>query len=469
MPKVTVYIPTHNYGKYIEQAVQSVLCQTMDDWELIIIDDGSTDNTQSVLDSFRSHPKIRIVEQTNQGLNVTNNIALRLATGSYLMRLDADDYLDENTLLILSNILDIKDSVGLVYPDYYLVDDEGEILEVVRRKKIGEEVQLLDLPAHGACTMIRREILLEVGGYYEEFNKQDGYGLWLKFIRRYQPDNVNIPLFYYRQHGESLTVDKRNLLQIRGQVKRRFMEEVAAPLPKVLGLVPIAEHPSFSLGAPFTALAGKSLIAHTLDEIVKAKLLDRVVVSSSSQNVLDFAGQYPNITSLHRPKDLTKLNSPIQDTITHVLESLKRESDYVPDAICICYINHPFRRAEHIDRAIDTLTIFQVDSVISIQEELSFCYHHGQQGLFPINGSRDRSLRLERKAIFKENGAIYLTKVGVVQAGMLLGDRLGHITMLPEESVTIKSQFDFWVAENILTQGDIPEAVSSIESEKSIL
>lgn len=461
MPKVTVYIPTHNYGKYIEQAIRSVLRQTMDDWELIVIDDGSTDNTQSVLDPFRTHPKIRIVEQTNQGLNVTNNIAIRLATGSYMMRLDADDYLDENILLILSNILDIKDSVGLVYPDYYLVDDEGEMLEVVRREKIGEEVQLLDLPAHGACTMIRREILMEVGGYYEEFNKQDGYGLWLKFIRRYQPDNVNIPLFYYRQHGESLTGDKRNLLQVRGQVKRRFMEEEATPLPKVLGLVPIAEQPSFALGAPFTDLAGKPLIAHTLDEIVKAKLLDKVVVSSASQKVLDFVGQYGSILALHRPKNLTKLSSPIEDTITHVLESLKRESGYVPDAICICYISHPFRRAEHIDRAIDTLTIFQVDSVISIQEELSLCYHHGRQGLLPINGSRDRSLRLERKSIFKENGAIYLTKVGIVQSGMLLGDRLGHITMLSEESVSIKSQFDFLVAENILTQWNVRKSVLS--------
>ena len=468
MPKVTVYIPTHNYGRYIDRAIRSVLCQTMDDWELIIIDDGSTDNTQSILDAYRSHARIRIVEQTNKGLNVTNNIALRLASGSYMMRLDADDYIDENILLILSNILDVKKDVGLVYPDYYLVDEEGEILEIVRRKKIGQEVQLLDLPAHGACTMIRKEILMEVGGYYEEFNKQDGYGLWLKFIRRYEPYNVNIPLFYYRQHGESLTEDKKSLLEVRGQVKRRFIEEVEAPLPKVLCLVPIVEQPSFPLGAPFTALAGKPLVAHTLDEITKSKLLDKVVVSTSSQEVLDFVEKYNRIMPLQRPKDLTKLSSPIQDTIMQVLEILETENKYVPDAICICYITHPFRRAEHIDRAIDTLTIFQLDSVISIQEELSFCYHHGKHGLVPINGSRNRSLRLERKAIFKENGAIYLTRAEIVRKGMLLGKRLGHITMLPEESVKIKSPFDFWVAENILTQWDKRRPESSLQHEEKI-
>ena len=199
MIKVTVYIPTHNYGKYIGKAVESVLRQTMIDWELIIIDDGSIDNTNKILAQYKTHPKIKIIEQENKGLNTTNNIALRLANGKYIIRLDADDYFDENILLVLSNVLDTKPQVGLVYPDYYHINQKDQVIEIIRRKKIGEEVDLLDLPAHGACTMIRKQCLLDLKGYEEEFSCQDGYDLWLKFIKRYKPYNVNIPLFYYRQ------------------------------------------------------------------------------------------------------------------------------------------------------------------------------------------------------------------------------------------------------------------------------
>ncbi|ODS33741.1 MAG: glycosyltransferase family 2 [Candidatus Scalindua rubra] len=225
MPKVTVYIPTHNYDRYIDKAIQSVLKQTMTDWELIVIDDGSTDNTIETISKYKTHPKIRIIEQDNKGLNVTNNIALRLSNGKYIMRLDADDYLDENILLVLSNILDEKPDIGLVYPDYYHVDEEGEIVEIVRRKKIEEEVELLDLPAHGACTIIRKECLLDLKGYEEEFSCQDGYDLWLRFIKRYKPYNVNIPLFYYRQHPKSLTRQQEGILDTRKKIKEKYVNK----------------------------------------------------------------------------------------------------------------------------------------------------------------------------------------------------------------------------------------------------
>ena len=146
--KVTVYIPTYNYGRYLAQAVDSVLAQTLGDWELIVINDGSTDNTSEVLEAYRDNPQIRIVDQANKGLNVTNNIALRLARGEYITRLDGDDYMDENLLMILSSTLDSKPEAGLVYPDYYHVDEDGEVIEIVRREKIDDESQLLDLPAH---------------------------------------------------------------------------------------------------------------------------------------------------------------------------------------------------------------------------------------------------------------------------------------------------------------------------------
>ncbi len=455
MIKVTVYIPAHNYGRYIEKAIRSVLKQTMTDWELIIVDDGSTDNTMDIIREFNNDSRIRIIEQENKGLNVTNNIALRLATGKYIMRLDADDYLDENALLVLSNILETKLEIGLVYPDYYHIDEDGEIIEIVRRKKVEEEVELLDLPAHGACTMIRKECLMEIGGYIEDYSCQDGYELWLRIIQHYKPYNVNIPLFYYRQHPKSLTEDNEKVLNTRRKIKRDFVERNnACKLPKILGIIPVVSRSIYPQCGPFVELAGRPLIWYTLNELKYIKNLDRVVLFSDDEKVLEYAGRFSDLLAMKRPIELAKTTTRIQDIVCQLLDTLKSTSNYEPEAVCILYITTPLRRARHIDKAVDTFTIFDVDSVISIQEELSYCYFHRNYGLTPISKS-SRQLRIERDAIYKENGAVFIGRADDIRKGHLLGERVGHITMLPEESVKINSTFDLWLAGKILREWNV--------------
>lgn len=450
-PKVTVYVPSHNYGRYLDRAIRSVLKQTFDDWELLVIDDGSTDETAKVVEAYRNHPRMRIVEQENKGLTVTNNIAVRLANGQYVMRLDADDYLDENILTVLSSVLDRMPDVGLVYPDYYVVNDRGEILEVMRRKKIGEEDRILDLPAHGACTMIRKECLVAVGGYSEEFSCQDGYDLWLKLITRYRPYNVNVPLFYYRQHGDNLTRDEARILQARANIKRKFIRTHRGNrIPRVLGLVPAVGRSIYPQSGPFVELAGRPLLWHTLTEAQKATTLDRIVVSSEDDRVLEYAREFPGVTVLKRPVDLTRASVRMEHIVQDVLRHLEEDSGYEPDAVCTLYINTPLRRGEHIDRAVHAMAIFEPDSVISVQEELAPVYQHRRYGLAAVR--RHNGVRMEREALYRANGAINLTRTSVIQDNRLLGRKVGHIVMLPEESIKMNSEFDRWMAEKVMAE-----------------
>ena len=450
MPKVTVYIPSYNYGRFIDKAIQSVFKQTMTDWELIIIDDGSTDNTQEVLAKYNSHLKTRIIEQDSKGLNVTNNVALRLANGKYIMRLDADDFLDENALLILSKVLDTKPRIGLVYPDYYEVDAEGEVINLVRRKKLIEEVELLDLPAHGACTMFHKQLLIDIGGYIETFSCQDGYELWLRFIQKYHPYNVNLPLFYYRKHPSSLTRNQRKILETRREIKKQFVKEkYSGQIPKVLGLIPATRSSVYTQNDPFVKLAGKPLIWHTLNELKSVNSLDRVVISSEDDEVLDYAKDFSCVELFKRSTELLHSALKMKDLARYVLEQLEISSGYKPDAVCTLYINTPLRRAHHIDKAVDTMVIFNVDSVISVREELAHCYHHRRYGLEPIDIAED-GMRIERKSIYQENSAIFLSKIDVIKSGRFLGKKIGHIVMLPEESIKINSEYDLWLAEKII-------------------
>jgi glycosyltransferase involved in cell wall biosynthesis len=203
-PLITVYITNYNYGNFIKKAIKSVLNQSFKDFELIIIDDGSKDKSIKIIKEFENKKNIKIVIQKNKGLIVSNNLALRLSRAKYIMRLDSDDWLDPYALEIMSNVLERNKKISLVFPDYYEVNKNGKILKQIIRHDFNK-VKLLDQPAHGACTMIRKENLIDIGGYDEEFSCQDGYYLWLKFIKKYMVKNINLPLFYYRQHEKNLT------------------------------------------------------------------------------------------------------------------------------------------------------------------------------------------------------------------------------------------------------------------------
>ncbi len=449
MSKITVYIPCFNYGQYLQKAIDSVLKQTMNDWELIIINDGSTDDTSQILDKYKTYPHIRIIEQEKKGLNITNNIALRLSNAKYFMRLDADDYLDENALAILSNILDTKPGVGLVYSDYYLLDENNEVMEVARRKKIGEEVELLDIPAHGACTMFRKECLLGLGGYTEEFDCQDGYDIWLKFIQSFKPYNVNLPLFYYRQHQINLTKDQNKILKARMAIKRSFVEnQKNNTIPRVLAIIPVVKRPKAAADEAFQDLAGKPLIWHTLNEALKSKKLDKIVVTSDDSNTLNYCREFPVIIPIKRPEHLVSNISKIGSTLLHALELLQRDYDYKPDAVMVLYINAPLRCSFHIEKSIDTMAIFNTDTVISVSEDVDQLYNHDRYGLTAIN--EPAGIRLERKAIYRSNGAICLTRIDAIREENILGKSISHIIMLPEESIRIRSNFEFWLAEKII-------------------
>jgi len=122
-----------------------------------------------------------------------------------------------------------------------------------------------------------------------------------------------------------------------------------------------------------------------------------------------------------------------------------------PDAVCTLFVNCPLRPSRYIDKAIDTMVIFDVDTVISVEEELSICYQHTRHGLTAIRKNRT-NMRVERDAIYKENGAIYLTKTNIINQSRMRGDKIGHISMLPEDSINIKSELDLWIAERIVKE-----------------
>ena len=238
---ISVYIPSHNYGKYVEEAISSVFSQSMTDWELILINDGSLDKTNVIFEAYAKHPRVRVFNVDGIGLPKTSNLALSVARGRYLIRLDGDDIFDENILLVLSNYLENNSDCALVFPDYYLMDELGNVYSHEWRRKLNTKDKLLDEPPNGACTMARISALKEVGGYREDLGAQDGLDLWLKIKNKYKTASVNLPLFYYRRHGKNLTEQPIKITNARRTLKKDGAKDLVKEKTPVIAVIPCRE------------------------------------------------------------------------------------------------------------------------------------------------------------------------------------------------------------------------------------
>ena len=166
MPKITVYITNKNYSDFLEKNINSVLKQNFKDFELIIVDDGSTDDSQTKIEKYRYLKNVRIFYRKSQGLIKTINFCIKASKGDFILRLDADDFLDENALMILYNAITKSKDTALVYSDYYTVDKKDRLINLNRNIDLKKHSKLFDIPAHGACSLIRKECL-EVFGFRE--------------------------------------------------------------------------------------------------------------------------------------------------------------------------------------------------------------------------------------------------------------------------------------------------------------
>jgi glycosyltransferase involved in cell wall biosynthesis len=302
-PLVTVYITNYNYGHFIKQAINSVLQQTYSPIEILIIDDGSTDNSKEVINLYESLENITVIYQQNKGLNITNNIALRVSKGKYIVRLDADDYFTNDAIELMVEKLEQDENLGLVFPDYFYVDANGKIIGEHKRHDFDSEVSLFDQAAHGACTMIRSKFLRNLGGYNENFSCQDGYELWVKFISHYKVTNVSKPLFYYRQHGKNLTTNEKRLLRTRAAINKSIIKMQQKSI-KALALIPVRGNMD---GIAFEKINDKTLLEIKVEQAFMAESVLSTVVVAENPVIGSFLeenlGHVPNLTFVQRPEE----------------------------------------------------------------------------------------------------------------------------------------------------------------------
>ena len=207
-PKVTVFIPVYNREQYIGDAIKSILSQTFSDFELLLVDDGSSDSSTEKIRSF-SDPRIRLVcNEQNLGIPKTRNKGVELARGQYMAMLDSDDLAYPHRLERQVAFLDSHPEFAQVGSWCRMMDAEGRILNKIKRQPTQSDeihAQFLFRCAMSNRSIMARTAILKEFGYRNDFPRCQDYELHVRLAKKYKLGNIPECLVYGRIHPQQIT------------------------------------------------------------------------------------------------------------------------------------------------------------------------------------------------------------------------------------------------------------------------
>jgi glycosyltransferase involved in cell wall biosynthesis len=223
-PRVSALIPAYNAGRYLPHAIGSIIAQTYTDWEIVVVDDGSRDNTRSVVEAYqpRLKDKLQYIRQSNQGISAARNAGIRSARSEFIALLDADDIWLPHRLQRGIQVFDADAETGLVHARVARIDAQGSVvgqLKVEPKYMSGNIARnILTRRAHIICpTVIFRKRCLETAGMFDEtLRATEDRDLWFRIARHWKIGYIDEILAYYRLSPASVTSDLEGLL--RGQL-----------------------------------------------------------------------------------------------------------------------------------------------------------------------------------------------------------------------------------------------------------
>lgn len=213
-PNVTVLMSVFNGKSHVGEAIESILNQTFTDFEFIVIDDSSTDNTLDILQSYATKdPRIILLKnEINMGLTRSLNRGLKIARGKYIARQDADDISLPERLSIQTDFLDRKGNIGLLGTAYYVINNNGEITGLCRQPQTDTEIRWQMLFHNTFChtsVMFRRELLSEGKYLYDEnLRYSQDYDFWAKLLNNTIAANLDTPLVKFRSNEAGISATK---------------------------------------------------------------------------------------------------------------------------------------------------------------------------------------------------------------------------------------------------------------------
>lgn len=215
--KISVIMSVYNSEKWLKKSILSILNQTYSDFEFIIVNDGSTDNSLSIIKSLqKSDKRIKLINQHNTGLTKSLNRAISISKGNLIARIDADDISLPTRLMSQFKLMSCNDKIGLCYTNYTEIDEMGEKIRNLNltfsfnkiKKNLSNGINVIP----HSSVMYRKSIFSKVGGYRERFIKSQDIDLWLRMMTITKFSLIKgEPKVLIRRHNQSITYKEFDL------------------------------------------------------------------------------------------------------------------------------------------------------------------------------------------------------------------------------------------------------------------
>ncbi|HEX9018010.1 MAG TPA: glycosyltransferase [Anaerolineaceae bacterium] len=226
-PLISVIIPAYNQAAYLREAVDSVLAQTCGDFELVVVDDGSTDETPQVLDGYHD-PRVRVVRQPNAGLSAARNTGIRESSAPLVTLLDSDDFFFPEKLALLSDYIASHPEIGMVSGGTLLVDRQSQPLREARKFQVRLDLPtlLMGNPFTPSAVMFRREWLERAGVFDESLRACEDWDLWVRFAYAgCRMAWVEQTVVAYRYHSGQMTRESERMRKALMAVLGKFFRQ----------------------------------------------------------------------------------------------------------------------------------------------------------------------------------------------------------------------------------------------------
>jgi glycosyltransferase involved in cell wall biosynthesis len=231
MTKVSVVIPAYNAMNYLLKTLESVLRQTFTDFEVLIINDGSSDNIVEWASEL-ANPRVKLISQPNQGVSVARNTGIAHTQGEYIAFLDADDLWEPTKLEKQVCCLEENPAVGLVYTWTALIDQSsnpmGKVWVSDLEGNVWQQIVVKDMISNGSSPMVRRSCFETVGVFDPKLSSAEDRDMWIRIAARYPFAVVKEPLTLYRRHPNNMTTNRQKIITQLHQVFEKAFE--SAPL-----------------------------------------------------------------------------------------------------------------------------------------------------------------------------------------------------------------------------------------------
>lgn len=212
----SVIITNYNHQNYLGRAVRSCMKQSLasDRYEIIVVDDASTDQSKDIMVDF-GDKIVPIYLKENVGVAEASNIGIRKALGNFVIRVDSDDYINENMLLFMTELMIANPDIGFVYSDHIRVGEKEEFVERVSLNTVDK------LYRHGAGIMFRKSCLEAIGLYDKNFKNAEDVDLLTRYLKNFNGYYLRLPLYRYRRHAKNMTNDSAERVKWESKAREK--------------------------------------------------------------------------------------------------------------------------------------------------------------------------------------------------------------------------------------------------------